>query len=130
MEALFENPGFSHIAENIFMFLDHDSLMSCQNVCKSWAINLDSIFWLKKCAQKGLPKPIEKMWKEIIHATIGTNFEDNVISLLIKIHEEKSLQLVQPPIHIASRFGDFTLVQYMLQNHMEQSLVLDELNNR
>ena len=71
-EALFENPGFSHIAENIFLFLDHESLLSCQKVCKSWAINLDSIFWFKKCAQKGLFfgfLPTEKMWKEIIHAT-------------------------------------------------------------
>ena len=117
MEPHFENPRFPTI-----------SYLYSIKTCESWRDNF--AFWLRICAQKGKPEPFEKMWKEIIHATNGTIFENNMEKLLLKIHEEKESLFQLSPIHAASKFGDLTLVQYMIQNHMAQTMVLDEFKNR
>ena len=71
MELFYSNPGLSHIGENIFMLLDHSSLMCCQCVCKTMRdfLQNNSEFWLKKCVQKKLPEQFYIKWKEFIQET-------------------------------------------------------------
>ena len=71
MELFYTNPGLSHIGENIFMLLDHASLMCCLCVCKTMKDFLlyNSEFWLKKCVQKKLPEVFYIKWKELIQET-------------------------------------------------------------
>ena len=53
MEPLVNNPGFQHIIEDIFLNLDHETILQCRLVNKSWKKHIDkSIFWLKKCSQE------------------------------------------------------------------------------
>ena len=53
MEPLFNNPGYQPIIENIFLTLDHQSILQCRLVNQSWKKHVDKpILWLKKCAQK------------------------------------------------------------------------------
>ena len=49
MEVITSNSGLHHISEDIFQFLDINSLMNCRLVKSSWKDVLDQpIFWLKK----------------------------------------------------------------------------------
>ena len=58
MENYFTNPGLYHIAEKILLFLDQDTLLNCQCVCKFFNnfLKTNTKFWLKKCLQKSISK--------------------------------------------------------------------------
>ena len=67
MDSLTKNPGFLHISEKIFLFLNHDNLMNCRLVNRSWKNVIENpIFWIKKCNQKGLSKQLYKDWTKVI----------------------------------------------------------------
>ena len=49
MECLTNNPGLQHIAENIFIRLDQETLFACRIVAPTWKNILNNpMFWLKK----------------------------------------------------------------------------------
>ena len=53
MDLITKNPGLQHIAENIFLNLNHVTLLKCQNVNTEWKKILESpFFWLKKCVRQ------------------------------------------------------------------------------
>ena len=54
LDILFNNPGYSHIAQKTFLCLDHQSWLSSRLVCHSWKAHMDPLnFWIKKCDQFG-----------------------------------------------------------------------------
>ena len=59
MNNFIVNPGFQHIAMNIFKNLDHQSLINCSNVNQEWRniLNNNPRFWLER-ARKHFSKDI------------------------------------------------------------------------
>ena len=54
LDILFNNPGYSHIAQKTFLCLDHQSWLSSRLVCHSWKAHMDPLnFWIRKCDQVG-----------------------------------------------------------------------------
>ena len=52
MECITSNPGLKHIAENIFIRLDQETLFACRIVAPAWRNILNNpMFWLKKLGQ-------------------------------------------------------------------------------
>ena len=104
MERITQNPGFHHIAENIFIYLDHETLLKCQKVNKFWeAILQNPTFWLWKCVVEwakhdpnlpnvhnlpGLSKDHLEKWTKLIQKLKNPSLKQNVTSLLMKIHKE------------------------------------------
>ena len=89
MELLTQNPGFLHLGQEIFLYLDHKSLLECQEVCRSWKRFLDNPkFWIKKCKQKGLTQDLYYTWMKLSHKLEETEtcLEQNVTKCLIRMH--------------------------------------------
>ena len=109
MERITQNPGFHHIAENIFIYLDHETLLKCQKVNKFWeAILQNPTFWLWKCVVEwakydpnlpnvhnlpGLSKDHLEKWTKLIQKLKNPSLKQNVTSLLMKIHYYSVSQL-------------------------------------
>ena len=122
MEQFFINPGLSHIGENILMNLDCNSLILCRIVCQTWKIILDNPrFWLKLCFQKvaKIPLKLHIEWKELILKTEDTNLKQNVTFLLMKMYQKP----LQTPLYMALKVKDFTFVEHLLLQHMDQFMV-------
>ena len=68
MEQFIGNPGLDHIAEKIFLTLDHGTLLCVQCVCRSWHhfLKFNAKFWLKKCVQDGIPEWYQMKWTKLI----------------------------------------------------------------
>ena len=82
MEAFINNPGLQHLAEMIFLNLNHEALDTCALVNQSFKLFLENypMFWLKKLIFEGrLNKKNQKMnWTTAIHITKKTNFRKNL----------------------------------------------------
>ena len=150
MEEIFTNPGLIHIAEHILLYLDTKSLLSCEIAHPSWRkVVKNPWLWLKRCSTLPLMAQISmsqnnifvkildrhQSWMSLIKATYGTSLEKNVKSLLMKIYEDfmgsqKVPSLLSPtPLHSASRFGDLELIQLLLHQLMDQSMIRDQFNS-
>ena len=82
MEVVLVNPGFQHIAESVFWFLNLKDLLSCSRVCMSFRTILNNPqVWLNKCIQNGLLKEHCGTWKEAIHQTKENKYQNFQISL-------------------------------------------------
>ena len=109
MDLVTKNPGLQHIGESIFMFLDHQSLLSCREVNQSFKLILDNPrFWLKKCAQIGMPNRFQELedWTKVIQ--VMQENQPNITPYLIKIHEGEVLGS-ESPLRMASNIGDLEL---------------------
>ena len=74
MEAIFSNPGYHLISENILSTLDHETLMSCKEALHHRTTILsDPTFWIKKCFDLGLQYDLFFHWKQLIQITTGTS---------------------------------------------------------
>ena len=52
MDMITKSPGLYHIAERIFMDLDQEKLLLCEEVNENWRTILKNPwFWYKKCRQ-------------------------------------------------------------------------------
>ena len=65
MEKIINNPGFQHLAENIFLNLNYEDLKKCQFINQStkdiWKYPMFWIKWIKfKCIQESLSKSYEE----------------------------------------------------------------------
>ena len=69
MDLIINTDGFFHILEEIFMNLEHEDLLKCQNVNNAiWkkAFSQPKL-WLKKCVRKKLlSKHHEIQWRQLI----------------------------------------------------------------
>ena len=111
MEQLFSNSGFHHIAENILLYLNTETLMNCKSVHPSWATILKNPwFWLKKKFSRNFLNSLNEEWKELISDLYGTELIENVILLLTK-------QLEDTPLLTASKFGDLEIIQFIFKQN-------------
>ena len=70
MEVILNNPGFQHIAENVFLNLNYEKLETCRLVNEFCKDILDNpMFWLKKFIQRGLSKENQSDWMAAIQIT-------------------------------------------------------------
>ena len=100
MDFITKSSGLQHIAEQIFLNLNYEKLEVCQKVNEFWKDKLNSaMFWLKKCAQKGLSEQHYLDWSTLIKQPKPQNVEEQVISCLMKMTNEGSTSL--SPIQIA-----------------------------
>ena len=97
MDAITKSHGLVHVAERIFMLLDYESILKCENVNENWRQILNATnspktsfvlknpwFWFKKCVeldllpvdhQNDLTKMIQKLGRELIVHYLKTIFE-------------------------------------------------------
>ena len=81
MEKILNNPGFVHLAENIFGNLDVEKLENCEKINQSsQQILANPIFWLRKFT--ALSKENQKDWIKVIQSVKNTDKEIYIISYL------------------------------------------------
>ena len=93
MDLITKNPGLQHVAENIFLNLNHKSILKCQNVNTKWKKILESpFFWLKKCVcQFGLSEKIQEnqsQWLKLFQ-NLNDPILEEVIMIFFKDREIK-----------------------------------------
>ena len=103
LEYFFTNPGLNHIGKQILTSLDHQSLLSCQKVSKSWKSLADKIFeerfilWLENCSERKNKHSENEtvknqdhleFWKKLVQMTQHTNYIENVSSLLSNMFQQ------------------------------------------
>ena len=67
MESLINNPGFDNITKKIFLLLDHETLLTCRLVCKSFKTKVEDPYcWIKRCSQLGQPKSLTNSWTDLV----------------------------------------------------------------
>ena len=102
MNLINRSPGFHHILENIFMCLDHSSLLNCRKVVNVWNDLLkNSRIWLKKTRQAfNQRKLLANPWvaRHLVNQeTMESLFKNPSVKnnkplfLLIKIHQRRHL---------------------------------------
>ena len=70
LENFMRNPGLQHLAENILLNLNYQSLENCTKVNETFQQFLDDpMFWLKRFIQRGLSKKNQDDWIEAIQMT-------------------------------------------------------------
>ena len=88
LEEIINSPGLQHIAEEIFLNLDFNGIMTCQLVNNSCKYIVDKpMFWLKKWKLRGLSDENHRDWVNAIQITKNTTVEKNVqayIQMVIK----------------------------------------------
>ena len=89
MDFISKNPGLQHISEEIFLNLDHKSLLNCQKVNHFWekTLNNNPSFWLKKCLRIGLSKEVEPKWIELIR-TSKTENQKKIVSSTLNMNND------------------------------------------
>ena len=116
MDFITKSSGLQHIAEQIFLNLNNEKLEVCQKVNEFWKDNLNSaMFWLKKCAQKGLTGQHYLEWSNLIKQPKSQNVEEQVISCLMKMYHVRSTSLspILSPIQIAFLFQYDEIIEIM-----------------
>ena len=144
MENLTNIPGFQHIAQEIFLNLDNESLVNCFKVNRLWKNILNSSFWMKKCKMykpKGAilgefaPAYVSFRsfitWTKVIEVTPNnTILEEELAKKLKKIHkclekaDSKKYNIEDCPIHWAAYYGHVDAIRVLI------SLFKKNSNNR
>ena len=82
--TLFHNPGYSHIAQKIFWYLDHNNQLSCRLVCHSWKAHIDRPhFWIKKCYSYGRSQYLRDSWIKIANELMMSDVEKYLQKILM-----------------------------------------------
>ena len=83
LETIINNPGFQHVAEEIFGNLNDNSLENCQQLNESSKqivkILEDPLFWLKKFVRGG---HLSKKWTKMIQSKKSTDIEKDILLYL------------------------------------------------
>ena len=100
MENFINNPGLQHIAENVFLNLNHENLEKCRLVNESWKNILDNpMFWIKKFIRRGgLSKKNQIDWMAAIQITSNSDLEANILRYLKQI--SKNERVLDIPCYI------------------------------
>ena len=115
------NLRFQHISEQIFNCLDNESLINCQEVCRSWNIYLNG---QKFCQARIILETVKKThkvgnsWLEVFKKCNTKTIMDLRIAvehiykeLITSMYKELDFS----PLHVAARFGQLTLFNDILQ---------------
>ena len=123
MDLITKSPGLLDIAERIFMELDHEKLLLCEEVNSNWRTILrNPWFWYKKCQQNSTLSVYQSEWEQFIQDIQNRNLSDHLTPILKKIHskaisEESTLKngLVNFDhlIFEAASIGDVEFVQLL-----------------
>ena len=129
MENLIKNSNLAtDIGQKITKVLDTESLQSCRLVNSSMKNMVDKPrFLLQKLEKKGLSKEHLIKWRKLIDLVENTDLVENVTKCLMKMHQNFS-DWAQAPIHIASKAGEASLVQIILEK-VDPSMEPDEFGN-
>ena len=120
LNILLTNPGYSQIARNILLRLDHKSQLSCRLVSESWKAHIDQpFFWILKCDLKGQTKKLHDAWVYSFQdIEMGSDIEEKAIKSLMqwylsltKCTQEKLLGMT--PIHIAAALGYLEMFKFL-----------------
>ena len=102
LEEIINSPGLQHIAEEIFLNLDFNGIMTCKLVNISCKDIVDKpMFWLKKWKLRGLSNENYKDWINAIKITKNTTLEKNVDAYIKKVI--KVGHFVDAPCYIDSK---------------------------
>ena len=83
MERLTNNPGFQHLAENIFLNLNNKTLEKCQLINQSAGQILDNpLLWIEKCFRNGLSVENQRDWIEVIQSELNPAKKKHIIAYL------------------------------------------------
>ena len=115
LEKFINIPGLHHIAENIFLNLNYQSLEACILVKRSFQHYLDQLmanplFFLKKFICAGMSKKNEMDWTEIIQMTRGTKVGEIIIFYFKQCLQNERIVDFDMPCHIKKN---------NLENHLE-----------
>ena len=130
MENLTNIPGLQHIAEEIFLNLDNESLVNCFKVNRLWKNILNSSFWIKKCKmyKRGefgpayyVPFRSFLTWTKVVEVTPNnTILEEELAKKLKKIHkclekaDSKKYNIEDCPIHWAAYYGHVDAIRVLI----------------
>ena len=114
MDLITKNTGLQHISEEIFLNLDHKSLLKCFEVNTFWKeILINPMFWLKKCVSKGINKQDELEWAKLIQTLKKTSEKVLVMSFLMQIHKGIPSKM-KNPLYMARKQKNFQLMEHIL----------------
>ena len=88
LENFMNNPGLQHLAENILLNLNDQTLELCKSVNDTFkqflnATMNDSMFWLKRFIQRGLSKKNQEDWLEVIQMTRDGRVPANIEKYIV-----------------------------------------------
>ena len=90
MDVITKSPGLCHIVERIFMDLDQEKLLLCEEVNENWRTILKNPwFWYKKCRQNSTLSIYQSELKNFISKVENENLyylSDHLTSILKRIH--------------------------------------------
>ena len=99
MEKILNNPGFVHLAENIFGNLDQDRLEVCGQINESSKqILANPMFWIRKFTT--LSKENKKDWTKVIQSMKNSDKEKSIVAYLkwkLKNKAEEDLPCYSSP---------------------------------
>ena len=125
MEVFTKNPGFQHIAEDIFKILDKKILVDCRLVNKSWMTILNRpMFWLKKLKSETTPESF-KSWEILVHDIEEDQIMEDFAYLMIKMSNLKIMSPLEIVVKLAKKKGNFlNLISFILE-HVEPESNID-----
>ena len=123
MDRITRTNGLSHIAEAIFMNLDHKNLEKCMQVNPFWAKILSNPqFWLKKCLQKEVRgKKISRVngpeWIELIQTLKSKKLKKTATTFLIEIYKRhwSFAACHGSPINMSYRYNTWKFFGHILK---------------
>ena len=120
MEVFTKNPGFQHIAEDIFKILDKKILVDCRLVNKSWKTILNRpMIWLKRLKSETTLENF-KSWEILVHDIEADQIEEDFGNLMIKMSPEMNLKIMSPleiVVKLAEKKGNFlNLISFILEH--------------
>ena len=88
LNFIMKNPGYSHIAQKILKFLDHQSQMHFRLVCFDWKGQVDqAYFWIQKCDKKGQAKELHDAWIDLVQRIERrSHLEQDLVECLMNRH--------------------------------------------
>ena len=117
LNTIVDNPGFQHIAEDIFKILDKKILVDCCLVNKSWMTILNRpIFWLKKTKSELTPENF-KSWEMLVHDIEEDHIEEDFATLMIKMSNLKIMSPLKIVVKLAEKKEIFlNLISFILEH--------------
>ena len=106
------NPSLYHLAEKIFLHLDHKNLLSCRRVNRTWKEFFDNPrFWLKK-HKKDLSKKLYDVLSNTTQILEDVDYP-HIMALSLIIEGPKASK---HSLNIAAKFGNSEMVQTLLES--------------
>ena len=132
MDFLTKNPGLQHVAEEIFMNLDHNDVIKSKTVNQyRYRMIVNPTFWLKKCLRnRFLSKECKMEWTKLIQTLKTQIYKEKVTNCLMETHgfcTLSSMKLDETPLDSAYYTKDLKLIEYILKSKLTSSSKINEM---